>query len=380
MTKGTPREAGDGAGPGHPAEAPPSPLLSLPGAVEAAGTGVADHYGAPLREGRELDAGRAVVDLSHWGVVTVAGPDRLSWLHSLTSQALDRLPAGSSTRTLFLDLQGRIEFDARTVDDGSTTFLLLEPGLAPSLVSWLVSMRFMLRVEVTDASREWAVVGSNAGLPVEVPGAGPRWVDPWPRVDAGGYPYALVESHPGAENDWRLDLVPRAALAETVAAVLDAGWRPAGLMAAEQLRIAAWEPAQLSEVDSRSIPHELDLLRTAVHLAKGCYKGQETVARVHNLGHPPRRLVFLDLDGMEHTVPSPGAEVLDGGRRVGVVTSSALHHEAGPIALAVIKRSVDPAVLLTVRDGETSYAAAQTVVVAPDAGGVIGRPEGIRRL
>lgn len=360
----------------------PSPLLGLDGAIEAAGinAGVADHYGAPLREGRALDNGKAFVDLSQWGVVTVSGPDRRSWLHSLTSQGLDRLPPLTPTRTLFLDLQGRIEFDARVIDDGETVFLIVEAGQAAPLAAWLNAMRFMLRVEVRDASEEWAVLGSNAPLPVDVDGAGPRWVDPWPLVEAGGYPYALVEDHPGADNDWRLDLIPRAALGQLGAELIEAGWRAAGLMAAEQLRIAAWEPSQNAEVDAKSIPHELDLIRSAVHLSKGCYKGQETVARVHNLGHPPRRLVFLDFDGMEHTVPVAGAEVRLEGRKVGIVTSSVLHHEAGPIALALVRRAVDPDAVLEVVDGEVTYAAAQTTIVLPEAGSVVGRPEGIRRL
>ena len=360
----------------------PSPLLGLDGAIEAAGinAGVADHYGAPLREGRALDNGKAFVDLSQWGVVTVSGPDRRSWLHSLTSQGLDRLPPLTPTRPLFLDLQGRIEFDARVIDDGEMVFLIVEAGQAAPLAAWLDAMRFMLRVEVRDASEDWAVLGSNAPLPVDVDGAGPRWVDPWPLVEAGGYPYALVEDHPGADNDWRLDLIPRAALGPVGAELIEAGWRAAGLMAAEQLRIAAWEPSQNAEVDAKSIPHELDLIRSAVHLSKGCYKGQETVARVHNLGHPPRRLVFLDFDGMEHTVPVAGAEVRLEGRKVGIVTSSVLHHEAGPIALALVRRAVDPEAVLEVVDGEVTYAAAQTTIVLPEAGSVVGRPEGIRRL
>jgi folate-binding protein YgfZ len=162
--------------------------------------------------------------------------------------------------------------------------------------------------------------------------------------------------------------------------LIAAGWRAVGLDAYEQVRVAAWEPSQAHEVDHKSIPHELDLLRDAVHLAKGCYKGQETVARVHNLGHPPRRLVFLDLDGMEHTVPAAGSDVMADGRKVGTVTSSVLHYEAGPVALAVIRRAVDPALQLSVVDGDTTYAASQTVIVAPDAGSVVGRPQGIKRL
>lgn len=360
-----------------------SPLLSWPGAVNEGGldAGVPAHFGAPLREGRALAEGKAFVDLSTWGVVTVSGPDRLRWLHSLSSQGVDRLAALEATRTLFLDLQGRIEFDARLIDDGDTSFLIVEPHHAAALAAWLDSMRFMLRVEVKDATAEWAVVGSNAAWTLPVQGQGPRWVDPWPHVQPGGYPYAVVEGHPGAENDWRLDLIPRQAWPEVAQRLVsEAGLSPAGLMAAEQLRVAAWEPSQAHEMDHKSIPHELDLLRTAVHMNKGCYKGQETVARVHNLGHPPRRLVFLDLDGMEHTVPSPGATVMADGRTVGAVTSAVLHHEAGPIALAVIRRNVDPSLALLVQDGDTSYAAAQTIIVAPDAGSVVGRPQGIRRL
>ena len=82
------------------------------------------------------------------------------------------------------------------------------------------------------------------------------------------------------------------------------GDRPlAGIWAAEALRVAAWRPRLGFETDHRTIVHEVDWLRTAVHLHKGCYRGQETVARVHNLGRPPRRLVFLHLDGSGHVLP-----------------------------------------------------------------------------
>jgi folate-binding protein YgfZ len=177
--------------------------------------------------------------------------------------------------------------------------------------------------------------------------------------------------HPGLDRPWIEYLVPAADLAATV------GDRPlAGILAAEALRIAAWRPRLGAETDDKTIPHELDLLRTAVHLAKGCYKGQETVARVHNLGHPPRRLVFLQLDGSQHTMPVPGSQVLLGERKVGVVTSVAQHYEMGPVALALIKRSVGPDEILTVMDGEEAYIAAQEVIVAPDAGQVVGRQTG----
>jgi tRNA-modifying protein YgfZ len=192
-------------------------------------------------------------------------------------------------------------------------------------------------------------------------------------VAPGGYSYATVPpaDHPGLERPWFEYLVPAAELEEAVE-----GRALAGVLAAEALRLAAWRPRIGAETDDKTIPHELDLLRTAVHLAKGCYKGQETIARVHNLGHPPRRLVFLQLDGSQHTLPQAGSPVLVGERKVGTVTSVAQHYEMGPVALAVIKRSVAADEILTVLDGDEPYTAAQELIVAPDAGQVVGRQTG----
>jgi tRNA-modifying protein YgfZ len=351
----------------------PSPLLSRPGAVEAAGAdaGVAAHYGEPLREQRALAAGTAVVDLSSRGVVTVTGPDRLSWLNTLSSQQVTGLRPGESSELLLLSVQGRIDFDARVIDDGGTTWLIVEGAQAAPLAEFLNRMKFMLRVEIADVSADWAVVGSTRAVPEWADRL--AWQDPWPHVSAGGYSYATVaeENHPGLERPWFEYLVPAANLEEAVD-----GRALAGVLAAEALRVAAWRPRIGAETDDKTIPHELDLLRTAVHLAKGCYKGQETIARVHNLGHPPRRLVFLQLDGSQHTLPEAGSPVLVGERKVGTVTSVAQHYEMGPVALAVIKRSVAADEILTVLDGDEPYTAAQELIVAPDAGQVVGRQTG----
>ena len=358
-----------------------SPLLARQGAVEAGGqdAGVAAHYGDPIREQRLLAGangkpGTAVVDLSHRGVVTVTGPDRLSWLNTLSSQQLTNLAPGVGTELLLLSIQGRIDFAARMVDDGAASWLIVEAAEAAPLAQWLTSMKFMLRVEVADVSPHWAVVGSTAA--VEDWSRYLLWRDPWPQIGPGGYTYAAVaeELHPGRERTWLEYLIPAD---ELVAAVGDLPL--AGVWAAEALRIAAWRPRMGAETDDKAIPHELDLLRTAVHLAKGCYKGQETIARVHNLGHPPRRLVFLQLDGSQHTLPAPGSAVLAGERQVGRVTSVAQHYEMGPIALALIKRTVDPDEVLTVDDDGEKYTAGQEVIVAPDAGQVVGRQTGFLR-
>ncbi|MEH0108378.1 folate-binding protein [Tersicoccus sp. MR15.9] len=359
-----------------------SPLLSRHGAVPDGGAdaGLAAHYGDPAREQRALARGRAVADLSNRGVVTVTGPDRLSWLHTLSSQQLTGLPAGVTTETLLLSVQGRIEFDLLVTDDGERTWLLTDAGQHEPLARWLDSMRFMLRVEVADVTDDWAAVGAAldpADAPAPLREAPVHFSDPWPRLGPGGFAYTVGEDHPAASWHWTVFLVPRADLERTVDALAEAGVGLAGNGAAEALRIAAWRPRHDRDVDEKTIPHELDLIRTGVHLAKGCYKGQETIARVHNLGHPPRRLVFLHLDGSEHTLPAAGAEVQVGEKTVGRVTSVAQHGEMGPIALAVIKRSVDPDAALVVVDGDSRYAAAQEIIVAPDAGQVVGRPAGL---
>jgi hypothetical protein len=365
-----------------------SPLLGVPGAVPGEGVDapVAWHYGDPVREQRALGAGTAVVDLSHRGVVRIGGPDRLSWLHSLTTQSLTGLAPGLPTETLVLSPHGHIEHSLHLVDDGEAAWVTVEPGAATGLVAWLNRMRFMLRVEVADVSDEWAVLATSAqispdaaqispsaaeispgaaqissglftlppGLP---PGLPPVWTDPWPALGAVSASYAAVDAdgHPGADRIWRELLVPRDRLADAVA-----GHELAGTWAAEALRVAAWRPRFGFETDHRTLPHEVDWLRTAVHLQKGCYRGQETVARVHNLGRPPRRLVMLHLDGSENVLPEQGAAVVHGERPVGQVTTAARHHELGPIALALVKRSLAPDAVLTV-DG---VPAAQELVVA----------------
>jgi len=316
----------------------PSPMLSRAGAVAGEGVdaAVAAHYGNPMREQRLLVEGLAAVDLSHRGVVTITGPDRLSWLHSMTTQMLTGLAPRTSAETLVLSPRGHIEHDLHLVDDGQATWVTVEPGTAGALVAWLESMRFMLRVEVLDVSADYAVIGepvraeASAGEPL-------AWTDPWPLLVGDTAAYSTVADlarHPGSQRPWRELIVRRHELQAAL------GDRPlAGMWAAEALRVAAWRPRLGFETDQRTIPHEVDWLRTAVHLHKGCYRGQETVARVHNLGRPPRRLVFLHLDGSGHILPGQGAEVEAAGRVVGRLTSVARHHELGPIALAVIKRN-----------------------------------------
>ncbi|MFF8836432.1 YgfZ/GcvT domain-containing protein [Streptomyces sp. NPDC015130] len=319
-----------------------SPLLSLPGAVAAEGRdeGVAAHYGDLFREQRALAGGSGFVDLSHRGVVAVTGDDRLSWLHLLVTQHMTDLAPGRATEALILSANGHIEHALYLVDDGETVWAHVEPGTRDELLAYLESMKFFYRVEVADRTDDIAVVHLPAGSIAEVPEG------------------AVVRETPHGRDLF----LPRADLESFAASHGPA----AGVLAYEALRVEGHRPRLGFETDHRTIPHEVGLIGSAVHLQKGCYRGQETVARVQNLGKPPRRLVFLHLDGSEVLLPSHGAPVrlaADGeeGRQLGFVTSAVRHYELGPIALALVKRNVPvDAPLLA---GNT--AAAQETVVEP---------------
>ena len=303
----------------------PSPLLSLPGAVAGDGidAAVPAHYGSFNGEQRILESREGFVDLSHRDVVRIAGPDRLSWLHSLTTQHLTDLAPRQWTWALVLSPNGHVEHAFHGVDDGEAFVAHTEPGAGRPLVDFLERMKFMTRVEISEATDELAVA--------------------W---------------RPGAEQPY--ELIPRDRL-ETYA---EAAGPACGMWAFEALRIARGEPRLHLDTDHRTIPNEVGWIGVAVHLDKGCYRGQETVARVHTLGRPPRRLTLLHLDGSENRLPTHGTEITLGDKVVGTVGSSARHHELGPIALALVKRNVAMDAQLDA-DG---LPATQEMVVDPEVG------------
>jgi tRNA-modifying protein YgfZ len=318
-------------------------MLDLAGAVEAEwpDEGVAAHYGDPMREQRVMSERPTLVDRSNRGVVKVTGPDRLSWLHSLTSQHLERLSPGSTQQALVLSPQGHLEHHLTLTDDGAATWIHVEPHTAAALVEYLNSMRFMLRVEVEDLSEALAVAtvtGPDAASVAE-----------------------SAEATAVMQGPFGTDLI----VEPDAMGKLAATYPVAGLWAFEAARIAAHIPRPGLDTDHRTLPHEIGLIEAAVHLNKGCYRGQETVARIQNVGRPPRRLVFLHLDGSVDRLPAHGAAITtEDGTEVGFVGSAARHFELGPIGLGLVKRTV-PADAALLADG---VAAAQEVIVPPDAG------------
>jgi tRNA-modifying protein YgfZ len=317
--------------------------------------GVVAHYGDPIREQRLLATGVGLVDRSNRGVVAIPGVDRLRWLHDMTTQHLSGLEPMSGTELLFLSPHGHVEHHAVALDDGTTTYLDVEPGTAPALAAFLDRMRFLLRVEPRDVTEEWAVyslVGPSTmdAMPALKELAAPV-VQPVPPAKFASAQVAAVATTryavaplPGGGFARRMSygvdlLLPRSTV-DSFLAGLDVP--RAGLWAFEALRVAERRPRLGRDTDHRTLPAEVDWLAGAVHLDKGCYRGQETVARVHNLGRPPRRLVLLHLDGITtDELPAPGTPVTtDEGRVVGFTGTATRHYELGPVALAVIKRSL----------------------------------------
>lgn len=285
------------------------------------------HFGEPVKEQRALEAGKAFADLSHLPAIAISGADRLTWIHSLCTQDVEHLQPGDWKSGYILDPQGHVEFPLLMVDDGDSLYLFTEIASAEPLINFLNSMKFMLRVEVKDASSQVALF--------RAPGA----------TDEIGGPYALVS---------RLEIKSMTANFALTAMQV-------GTWALDAIRVAAGRPRFGFESDSKTIPNELGVLNIAVHMNKGCYRGQETVAKVFNLGKPPRRLTLLHLDGSGVDLPASGSPITLDGKNIGVLGTVARHHDLGPIALALIKRSVPMDATVTAG----TVLATQEEIVAP---------------
>jgi folate-binding protein YgfZ len=221
-------------------------------------------------------------------------------------------------------------------------------------------MKFMLRVEVADVSADFGVVWEpNTDIDPKVPtwlvpseyrGTGETEAGSDRGGDASRYRINAPESLRGREV-----ILARA----EIPARLELWPNRAGTWAWNALRIAAGMPRIGFETDHRTLPHEVGWVGPGVHLSKGCYRGQEAVARVHNLGRPPRRLAVLFLDGSVELLPRHGDEILHEERVVGWIGSAAQHHEFGAIATGIVKRNVPADADLIVQTAEGAVAAKQ---------------------
>lgn len=398
-----------------------------------------EHFGNPLREQALLAQGQAWAWLSR-DVVEVSGADRLSYLTTISSQVLTDLENdGQSRQVLFLDANGHILYAALAVaglvpapaeqlaPGEQSVLLLVDAGCGDGLAQLLNSRRFMLRVQAQvrpDLQVAGAIGDGVQKLAGVVENLVTTWSDPWPGITPGGSTYFTGTRHPGA--NYRAggvvvaleagqtapdqaaasgqEITPgqapgpsqeaapgqEQALSQEAAPGQATGLTQVGELAWEALRIEAGLPRWAREVDARAIPNELDWLRTGVHLNKGCYPGQETIARTVNLGRPPRRLVQLQLAGWQGQLPEVGARVYlpagdnPAGKAVGTITSVARHWELGNIALALVRRGVPAQAELAV-DLEDGYESASQELLVDPAGKAEASPSqrpglGLKRL
>jgi tRNA-modifying protein YgfZ len=324
-----------------------SPILGVPGAVPppdgSPDQGVPWHFGDPFAEQRAAARKVAVVDRSNRELIAVTGPERLSWLHLVISQHVTELAGGAGTEALVLDSHGRVDAHMNLAHLDETVWLDTEPGARASgarggresLLGYLESMVFWSKVELRDATAERAVlslVGPETAGALAAAG-----------LPAPAEPYAVAGDQGVVVRRMPLGvdlLVPRADLVDWWQRLTGGGARPMGSWGYEALRVEAARARLGVDTDDRTIPHEVGWVHVAAHVAKGCYRGQETVSKVHNVGRPPRRMLLLHLDGSPEVLPETGDPVSLGERTVGRVGSVARHHELGSIVLALVKYSV----------------------------------------
>ncbi|UMB70375.1 YgfZ/GcvT domain-containing protein [Mycobacterium paraterrae] len=316
-------------------------MSAVPAPEGGPDAGATWHYGDPLGEQRAAETGAVLIDRSHRRVLTLTGSDRQTWLHSISSQHVSELPDGASTQNLSLDGQGRVEDHWLQTELDGVTYLDTEPWRGEPLLAYLQKMVFWS--QVTPADADMAVLSLLGPQLADAAVLAALGIDALPAEQtaipstSGGFVRRLTEASPGQIE---LDvLVERSRSVDVQRRLIDAGVRPAGVWAYEAHRVAALRPRLGVDTDERTIPHEVNWIGAAVHLDKGCYRGQETVARVHNLGKPPRMLVLLHLDGSVDR-PATGDPVLAGGRAVGRLGTVVEHVDLGPVALALVKRGI----------------------------------------
>lgn len=329
------------------------------------------HYGDPLREQRWLEDGTGVVDLSARDVIRITGPERGAYLNLLGTQKLDDMSPGQAMSTFLLDPQGHIMHFLALVETGDEIWGWTEPGRGAGLVDHLTRMKFRMDVQA-DMRIDMAVVWVGADIPVDSlmdPGLGDRALmdrssgDSDPNGHGEG-----VEGIPSAQEtvDPCDGVGPQACPARQgtpnclggkevfiprsqVDHVMSLG-HPVGMWAHTARRIASGVIRVGMDTDTNTLPNEVGVPSEDLVLNKGCYPGQETVARVYNVGAPPRRLVRLHLDGSQESFLDPNTPLTLDGAEVGFLGSMAYHHELGPIGLGLVKRQTDDNATLMAAD------------------------------
>ncbi|HEX3242978.1 MAG TPA: glycine cleavage T C-terminal barrel domain-containing protein [Solirubrobacterales bacterium] len=289
---------------------------------------------------RQLREEAGLLDRSDRGKILVSGADAAEYLQGQLTNDVEALGEGEGCYAALLDRKGHLQSDMRVLRLPDGSWLDLESAPTPTVLSHLRTYSIGREVEIADVSDEWAIlalIGPRAAELAGFEGLGPEHAQRsrrWDGVDVRGVATSLG-----------VDLIVPAGDAGTLRELaLAAGAVEVGDDAAEIIRIESGIPRFGAEMNAETMPAEAGIVDAAVSFTKGCYIGQEPVARLHYKGRPNRHL-----RGLELSAPAePGRELRLGDRTVGRIGSSCLSPARGPIALAIVRREAEPGAELAV--------------------------------
>jgi len=289
---------------------------------------------------RQLREESAMVDRSARGKILVSGPDAAEYLQGQLTNDVEALAEGEGCYAALLDRKGHLQSDMRVLHLPDGLWLDIEPGPAPAVLSHLRTYSIGREVEIADVTEEWAIlalVGPRAAELAGFEGLRPQYaqrIRRWQEIEVLGVATALG-----------VDLIVRAGDADRLRGLaLAAGVVEVGEEAAEIVRIESGTPRFGADMSAETMPAEAGIVDAAVSFTKGCYIGQEPVARLHYKGRPNRQLRGLELSAPAEA----GAELRLGDRTVGRIGSSCVSPARGPIALAIVRREAEPGAELAV--------------------------------
>ncbi|HET7416328.1 MAG TPA: folate-binding protein [Solirubrobacterales bacterium] len=297
---------------------------------------------------RQLREECGVVDVSSRGKLLVSGPEAAEYLQGQLTNDVEALEPGDGLYAALLDRKGHMQADMRVLrpGEGPDLWLDLEPEGLEAARRHLAMYKIGREVEVVDASEERALFSLIGPRAVEIAGSAALPENSCEEVTIGGAECLAVGTALGIDVFVATDESKR-----VWAALLEAGAAEVTPEAAEIVRIETGRPRFGAEMGTETMPAEAGIVEDAVSFTKGCYIGQETVARLHYKGKPNRHLRGLKLSAPM----APGAPLLLGEKEVGTLGGAAVSPAFGPIGLAILRREAEPGATLAVgEDGVTA--------------------------
>jgi folate-binding protein YgfZ len=290
---------------------------------------------------RALREGVGWLDRSERGKLRLRGAEALDFLQGQLTNDVEALDRSEGCYAALLDRKGHMRADMRVLHlDGGDVWLDMEAGPKESVLRDLAMYKVGREVEIEDVTDAWSITSLIGPASVEIAGATPLGdVHDHTEAIMNGVPTLVVKTDLGVDL-----LCPRESAAEVRNLVADSGAVEVTEEAAEIIRVETGRPRFGHEMTTETIPEEAGINELAVSFTKGCYIGQETVARLHYRGKPNRHLRGLRLDAAARD----GDPVRLGEREVGRIGTAAISPARGPIALAIVRREAQPGDRVTV--------------------------------